>query len=959
MELYLDLYKGDDTPKTGRRMDRGKLVKKPVQVRGKDGKVFTRMQWVDPRDEVPHQTKRKIEHHVHLEAPTRPKNERSEFVDKYLKKMSKEAKQKMVKDYNLDYKHNDHPNILHKNMMVALKEHLYQNPHLIGGEHTSVDKTKTPDGTDKIQHWTTQWKKDPKGLYDLMAHLGISDGDPRNNPEWSKEGGDGSAPIRHMKNMMALKKMVQKDPSIMSKYSASGIDENPPEKTKESKKTVAEKGGNTIQGVLKNMSNDDKYKLVRKLGIDDGDPRNNPEWATGTGDGSAPIRHMKNMMALRKAIEKDPSILNMGTEVIKPKPKGSSPKTVAEPKSDKETVKNFLKDLSKDLKLQMAGDFEDHPLMKKRKRYEDDNIDYMFTMTTLRKIIESDPSIMDDYKEDKKIDEMKKIKVTNKKLEKFLRNVVGLKGIGDIAIAEKGEEWSFGVASFVRLEEDDEGVPVLSVVDAGKDGDKWDEHVYTLEDYKKFVDGVAKEKPKEQEIPLHKRPMDQIITELEKDMDKLTPEVKEVLGKEVYYGSIRDLGLTYADDMAEELGMSEESFRKLMDKLNIREITTTNVFGDTSTTIDVRSDNFYKFVFSHKVQDSKMGRATALVEKYGDDPVSWVLHESAKKWSTAERMEARNEFITDNLRIHSTVEQREEPEDRELLKNAFIGHFRKSLSFVPFDLFTDVFVHGGVHLAVGSDISSGSFFRKSDGKICLSQAYYSHKALSVSHPIMLDTTREFNFAMTAGHEFAHAVDWFLAGSERQKQSGSWNSQDSVRNKYTKGIKEAVAESYRDAITKHNKNKIVAFSSGTNKYPYHVDNFLNTYQGRIYDKRYGQEGDYLEYNKVTGEYQDKKFLDDTLSNIGTEHFAESVGAYCSARMGFEKEHSDKGYEHFGNYLRESHQSKGSWKDSNWKEGIPADHSTGGWAYYETMDRHPKMKKAIEHLFHRGDFLGQEL
>ena len=42
MELILDMEKGMRT------LNRGKLVRKPVQVRGKNGKIFTRMQWVDP-----------------------------------------------------------------------------------------------------------------------------------------------------------------------------------------------------------------------------------------------------------------------------------------------------------------------------------------------------------------------------------------------------------------------------------------------------------------------------------------------------------------------------------------------------------------------------------------------------------------------------------------------------------------------------------------------------------------------------------------------------------------------------------------------------------------------------------------------------------------------------------------------------------------------------------------------
>lgn len=42
MEFYIDLNKGV--------LNTSKLVKRPVQVKGKNGKTFTRMQWVDPHD---------------------------------------------------------------------------------------------------------------------------------------------------------------------------------------------------------------------------------------------------------------------------------------------------------------------------------------------------------------------------------------------------------------------------------------------------------------------------------------------------------------------------------------------------------------------------------------------------------------------------------------------------------------------------------------------------------------------------------------------------------------------------------------------------------------------------------------------------------------------------------------------------------------------------------------------
>ncbi|MMZ43540.1 hypothetical protein D1872_50960 [compost metagenome] len=61
-DLKPGLYIAEDALLKGMRdLDFSKLVRKPVQVRGKDGKVFTRMQWVDPHDASTGHGVRKIE----------------------------------------------------------------------------------------------------------------------------------------------------------------------------------------------------------------------------------------------------------------------------------------------------------------------------------------------------------------------------------------------------------------------------------------------------------------------------------------------------------------------------------------------------------------------------------------------------------------------------------------------------------------------------------------------------------------------------------------------------------------------------------------------------------------------------------------------------------------------------------------------------------------------------------
>ena len=50
LNYALNLSGGFDVEKSMRELDFSKLVKKPVQVKGKDGKIFTRMQWTAPNE---------------------------------------------------------------------------------------------------------------------------------------------------------------------------------------------------------------------------------------------------------------------------------------------------------------------------------------------------------------------------------------------------------------------------------------------------------------------------------------------------------------------------------------------------------------------------------------------------------------------------------------------------------------------------------------------------------------------------------------------------------------------------------------------------------------------------------------------------------------------------------------------------------------------------------------------
>ena len=63
---------------------------------------------------------------------------------------------------------------------------------------------------------------------------------------------------------------------------------------------------------------------------------------------------------------------------------------------------------------------------------------------------------------------------------------LGFKGVGDVKNVEPGIEWSYSTG-FVRREQDDDGNPILSVVDTGKDGEQWDEHTIDLKEVRKFL----------------------------------------------------------------------------------------------------------------------------------------------------------------------------------------------------------------------------------------------------------------------------------------------------------------------------------------------------------------------------------------------------------------------------------------------------------------------------------------
>lgn len=458
--LYIDLEKG--------RIDTSKLVKKPVQVKGQNGQTFTRMQWVDPKTGQPVSQKDAVDSHVKHD-------------------MSMEDRKAHAEKHGLSWKKNEHEQINNMQMTRAVKDHLYKNPHLIGADHLHEHDEDTPPQQhgikEQVDAFHKHMSKHPEKYYQLMKEHGIADHDPRVGKEGDEKQ---KSAIQHMKNVTKMKAHLKENPHIMEHTEVP----HAPAKTSSSP-SRAEQGGNDIKGILKNMSPKEVYDLMKQHGIADSDPRDGKD---GSEKQKAAIMHMRNMIALKSKIEKDPSILNLGSNGEKHESEVKRVQGMNSEQKKVEDVKNFLGGLTKEHKMKLLEHYQDVAGIRDRKRHDNANIDYMHGVTALRKHFEENPSEMSKHEGEAENDKLRNLKIPNKKLQKFLREELGLKGVGDAKQEEEGNEWSFGFArsSFARRDEDADGNPILSIVDTGKDGEEWNEHEIPMSRVKKFLDGLSK-----------------------------------------------------------------------------------------------------------------------------------------------------------------------------------------------------------------------------------------------------------------------------------------------------------------------------------------------------------------------------------------------------------------------------------------------------------------------------------
>lgn len=1004
--LFIDLEKG-------RQLDRSKLVKRPVQVKGKNGKIFTRMQWVDPKTGQPVSPKSSKKdlpnfdefHDVFDPSVGNPGKTQKEFIDHHVKKvMSKKQKDDFLAQHDIKWKKHENPQKDRINSIQALKEHLYNNPHLVGADHLpKEDSTNIATGEKDTKSWVDQFTRagNTAILYQIMKEAGINDGiDPRENK------GDPSAPIKHMNFMMKLQKYLKDNPHIMDdpKYDLqpnnkqTATADTPSKEKTSTKPSRAEMGGNTIKGILGSMASDELYKLMKQHGICDGvDPRTIP------GDLAAPIKHMNFMMKLRKLVEQDPHILNIDpdsgdlSEIEKERLAGMNDK-----QKMVQGIKDFMGSMSKDRKQILLDKYKDEPIIKNRPRNDHENIDYKDAMVALRKLYEEKPHLMDVDKPDVEKDTLMSMKIGNKMMARVLRGVCGLKAVGDVTIAEEGTEWSWS-RGFVRRDLDDEGEPILSVVEEeDKDGNPiWEEKAFPMSDVKKFVDshkegdaeGAAKiaETIKPQDIPLHRKPLPEIYQALHNDFGaNYTPEVGDAL-KPTMRDAFRVLvnnkntnmsDLNRVSNLSKAMtGMTIEDTAKVLGKMGVK-------VSPDGTRFDMNSNNWKEVAFSDMVTPEKSKHADDYLITYPNGRVdTWALHKSAKQWNHEERAVARKDLIGSRLNIQDEGIIEGGGKRREHL----VRHVHEGLEHVPFDLMSDVMATTGMkihfmHTRDDGKPSLGCSYNPQDRGIYLDHNYVKsdtlfggaleHNLTNVTHPAFNKPYRQPPLVDSTAHEFAHAIDHYLTGSDDpQPIPGKWDSP--AGEKYAGKYNNVVRDSYNKKIAKSNPQARCGVAQQKNSFIlYHEDEFLSWYEGRLYDRKH--QGNWarssnievknnVPYDKVWK--QGSEARDST--QYGTEHWSVPSGHYAAAVKAYQQwrsnnpDQSSVGMDSWAKMMHDKFVDMGYHSDKDYNSGLREtsyryglnDHPIEGYGYvlHKMNQMYGHLMKGIHHIYDRPDFV----
>lgn len=997
-------------------LDTSKLVRKPVQVKGSNGKIFTRMQWVDPSTGKPvsesHASppQHPVAHHEKgIEEAEKTKKKTYDLstqeghIDHTVDKMDKHDKRALAEKHNLKWEHNDHDLIEHKNMVVALKNHLKNNPHLAGAEHLPKADAglKTPTGGDATNNWLNNLgKADPEKLYDLMRHCGVvplDSKDPRTLPEYSaKPVGNGMGAIHHMKNMMALKRHLGEHPEVTQdpKWSTdrlnptTGIREDVPVEDHHVDKDF------NMQQMLTKMSREDKYSLARKLGVAERDPRERPELQENNRHAT---EHARNMTKLAKILEKNPELLGDASKY------GVDDKhmDVLKEKSGKVStageIRDTVKEMPMDLRVEAVNKFRrdgDFPAIPKVDSDHPDakHIRNMHISSALQKYFLEHPDKYKPYKEAVDYRKLRDYPIGNKVMARALKHFFGLKGVGDVMNNhdEKGHEreWLFGNAqgSWARVEKQD-GVLTLSVVDTGKEGDEWNEFSVPLSKVRDWIEGGEQG---EAEEALHNKPLGEIESALHRNFNHFyTPDVGETL-KPIIRGAWEASGYSNDPEALTKYfnSMDAGDIGKVLDKYGI---------PLKDGMLNTASNKWKHLMWGHLIEDTKTKSAHDYVVDVGGKPELYVLHESASKWSPEERTEARKDILGKGYSV-SGIDGLPDASDRssKLLDLTHLG-----TEHIPFDLLSDMMISNGLKVKFSNTDSNGnpiqgSKYSNSDKTLYLDGSYALHDNLhSIDHPIELMSSNSSTIhtldngekvstvpsvlSDDIAHEFAHAMQYHL--SKGDIRNGMVND---VGKKYLGEHTGVLSASYNIAMRTNPKHYVgqASDSEGNHMYYYHKDHWINSYEGRIYGDKYSPSNpnNPIQKSSKTGALVDTGYTNLTSGHEhgrGMEHFAHSVARYANALHAYRrwKEGNPGDTSSMADWAKSmSDQFSSRGYGTDWEaassEGkvkpYTADNASytyedeaNGFLYHKMQENHKSMCKAIDRLLNRPDFQSKGL
>ncbi|MDP4224890.1 MAG: hypothetical protein Q8910_00775 [Bacteroidota bacterium] len=942
MKFYIDLKKGnEETPSVGgRRLHKERLIRRPVQVRGKNGKIYTRMQWVDPRTGMPaNKTGASPEANpeAHHKAGHYDPNTRMGAVHLAVNKMSREEKEKWVKDTGITWKRNDDTSIDHKNKIVALKKHFHENPHLLGLEHLPAEEKMVDPEKQKVKEYLALFnREDVEDMIGDFASRGLLKWDHSDDKN-----------ILWMKQKTALGKLLVDKPELMKEYEPQEKEEKPTNKQEKMEHPIARK--------LRRIPTSDKWDMVEKYGI---------EWNHSDDDR---INRMHAFSKLTEFLRKNPHFLGLDEDDMDEVQQWED-RQVNEDSIDKE-----VRGLSPEVKSSLIKQYG-----IESKVATGDSTDRIREVNELVKFFKDHPNSLKDAKQQQENHNLMNMKITVKQMMSFLRREMKIDP-GEVRANKEDKEWTFkdgyGIA---QINLDNNGTPVLSVVSNTNTWDVVDvplknvksfmskledikegvksapkygiddirgflnEYGYDVsEKLKKIANGLWKFKPDNEDVkgvvevtpdglklttkdkygedeafeshesvarliekskvPLHDRPINYINATLtgaltskdeEKFDDLYKGKLKNRLDNDIRdafnqlndrYGAIRSLS-----DIHEYSSLDPQIIEAVANRLGFNKLNGYEEFNP-------HTEEFHRFMLGHLVTETKEGNASNYIKNLFGQDTSWALRESGRGWNMKDRAKARKEIIS---RPNVVPTDSFPSEDHA---NALRGHLAISTRHYPFDLVTQLFVEHGVSMKPldNPEGTNKACYQTADHSIRLAKCFYSDDVISISDPYMAHPTHHlwdesgnitgtwtgYGVGHAYSHEMGHAVDDFFSGG--YGDFGNWHDKP-LSQKFMGKYSDGFMGPYLQAIGNHsNPGEIGVGEANGHQYYFHKDNFDTAYEGRIYgdvkikNHNVSQSDGNTNTISTDGHYSPDVKRPPNGSQWGIEHWAESVGRTFSA------------------------------------------------------------------------------